>query len=182
MATAEWIPEQPALSASSLFGTTIPGSSQNFIECDRAQTVRRYERPVRSNLIAGTNAVAWDRLDLDLMRIASLRANWDDDGADPISQKAVTNTQLLLILARQYLSYSHIEQGATPVLAPTVEGGITLQWIRGRREMKCTVLNDLVEVSRWSSPDKYESDGYWEVPVNRISEGLKEHFDWILQL
>lgn len=121
--------------------------------------------------------IAWDRLSLELMRLASLESNWDGEGAETIPQETVTTAAVLLFLARIATEHSIITQCPVPIVIPTAEGGITLKWTCGRKELKCTVLRDIVEVVRWRSPDGYESDGFWAVTV----DGVAEHFEWLLQ-
>ena len=124
-----------------------------------------------------TKYFAWDRLSLELMRIASLEQNWDGENAEPIPQKAATNAAVLLFLARAAMERSTITQCTVPLIIPDVEGGVILKWVQGNRELKCIVRSDIVEVVRWRSLDRYESDGFWEIPVSRVAE----HFEWLLK-
>jgi hypothetical protein len=124
------------------------------------------------------SSVAWDRLNLELMRAASLQPNWDGEGAEPIPPNAVTTASILLSIAKN--STEQLAGGSTPSLPslfPSVDGGITLKWIRGTKELKCTVFGNTVEVVRWRSLDAYESEGLWEVPVQEVGE----HVEWLLR-
>jgi hypothetical protein len=120
---------------------------------------------------------AWDRLSLDLMRIASLERNWDGEGAEPVPRDATTNAVVLLFLARAAMEQSKTAHCPVPIVIPAVDGGVILKWVQGGRELKCTVRGDIIEVVRWRSPNGYESDGFWEIPVDRVVE----HFEWLLQ-
>jgi hypothetical protein len=111
------------------------------------------------------------------MRIASLEGNWDDEGAEPVPQKAARDASILLFLARAAAEQSPIARCPLPTIVPAVDGGVTLKWVQGNRELKCIVRSDNVEVVRWRSLDRYESDGFWELPVQRVAE----HFEWLLQ-
>jgi len=126
---------------------------------------------------AERNAFAWERLSLELMRLSSLRPNWDGEGAEQIPQAAIKNATDLLFLARSAMSQATTPRCAMPLMIPAVDGGVVFKWIREPKELKCTVRSDFVEVVRWKSPDAYDSDGYWEVPVQRVAE----HFKWLLR-
>jgi hypothetical protein len=123
------------------------------------------------------NPVAFDRLNLELMRIASLDPNWDGEGADAISQEAANNASRLITLAREAIEHSPIIEIPMPSLVPSVDGAVVLRWIRAGKELKCTVFGDRVEVIRWRSQEQYESDGFWEVPIDHVAE----HFSWLLE-
>lgn len=123
------------------------------------------------------NSFEWERLSLELMRIASLESNWDGEGAESVQQNTVTTATILLSLARSAVEHLADSPSAAPTLFPTVEGGAAFKWVHGSKELKCTVLGDAVEVVRWTSPDRYESDGFWEIPVRRVGE----HFEWLFQ-
>ncbi|MGC2213032.1 MAG: hypothetical protein WA602_07520, partial [Silvibacterium sp.] len=137
-------------------------------------TARAYYVPVPQN--AG-NTIAWDRLNLDLMRIASLDNNWDGEGAEAISRAVIDNAQVLLYIAKEACTVSATTQRPAPSLIPSVDGCVILKWTYGAKELKCTVIGDVVEVVRWGSPNHFESDGYWELPVN----GVSEHFEWLFK-
>lgn len=124
-----------------------------------------------------SNSVAWERLSLELMRIASLEPNWDGEEADAVSLVAVNNAALLLSNAKMLIAHSTIIEDTVPALIPSVDGGVILKWLRGNKELKCTIFGERVEVVRWRSLDRYESDGFWEVAVPQVSE----HFEWLLQ-
>ncbi len=132
--------------------------------------------PASIGCAAGRSFFAWDRLSLDLMRIASLERNWDGEGAEPVPQKAATNATVLLFLARTAMEKSAMVQCSAPIITPDVEGGVVLKWVQGNRELKCIVRGDIVEVVRWRSVHRYDSDGFWEIPVQRVAE----HFEWLL--
>jgi hypothetical protein len=133
--------------------------------------------PSAYHSIGRESSFEWERLSFDLMRIASLEPNWDGEGAEAVSQNAVKGATILLFLARSAMEqYAH-SPGPMPTLYATVEGSVALKWIHGQKELKCTVLGDIVEVVRWRSLDRYESDGFWEIPVGRVGE----HLEWLLQ-
>lgn len=127
--------------------------------------------------ISAGRTFGWDRLSLELMRIASLGQNWDGEGAEAVTQKAVQSTSEMLSLAKAVMDRSVSMFYSVPTLLPDVEGGITLKWIHESKELKCTVLGEIVEVVRWRSSDRFEADGLWEVPVF----GVVEHFEWLLR-
>jgi hypothetical protein len=129
------------------------------------------------NFSAGGNARAWDRLNLELMRIASLRENWDGEGAAAISYESAGSASTLLSLARAAPGKFDAITYAMPLLVPSVDGGITLKWVHNSKELHCTVDGNTAEVIRWSSLDAYESDGLWETPIH----GVAEHFRWLFQ-
>lgn len=122
-------------------------------------------------------SLAWDRLSLELMRLASLGPNWDGEAAEAITQKSVSTAGILLLLAKDATQRSTALACSLPTLFPSVEGGITFKWARKGKELKCTVLEDVVEVIRWKSSERYESDGLWELPV----QGVAEHFEWLMR-
>ena len=159
---------ETALYWGNLFGGTIR-ASYTFVTTG-------YESS-RVGSAASVSPVAWERLGLELMRIASLEPDWDGEGAESVPQKAVTAAAVLLALAKKTAEQSTIAQCSVPIISPAIEGGVTLKWIHGSKELKCTLLGDTVEVVRWRSPDRYESDGFWEIPVPRVAE----HFEWLLQ-
>lgn len=64
-----------------------------------------------------------------------------------------------------------------PSLYPTVDGGVTLEWIYRGRELKCTAKGETIEVIRWQSTESYESDGLWDISV----EQTREHFEWLMR-
>lgn len=126
---------------------------------------------------AGPSTFTWDRLSVELMRIANLGQNWDGEGAEPVPLEAVKTAAVLLFLAKSTVAHIPVTQCTFPSITPAVEGGVTVNWIRGGKELKCTVLGSTVEVVRWRSPDRYESDGLWEIPAWRVAE----HFEWLLR-
>jgi len=123
------------------------------------------------------NAFAWERLSLELMRFSSLTPDWDCEGAEQIPQMAIKNTAVLLFLAKSAMSHATVAQCPMPLIVPAVDGGVIFKWTCGPKELKCTVRANFVEVVRWRSPDVYDSDGYWEIPIQRVAE----HFKWLLQ-
>jgi hypothetical protein len=133
--------------------------------------------PAQIGPAAAIKDLSWDRLKLELMRIASFEGNWDGEGAEAIPQEAIKAATVLLSLAQAAMERSAVEQGPLPTLIPAVEGGIIFKWACGKRELKCTILDNIVEVIRWRSPERYESDGLWEIPAL----GVAEHFEWLLQ-
>lgn len=134
-------------------------------------------RPPAYHSVSRVNSFEWERLSLELMRIASFEPNWDGEGGEAVQQNTVTAATILLSLARSAMEQFADSPSPVPTLFQTVEGGAALKWIRGPKELKCTVLGDIVEVVRWTSPDRYESDGFWEIPVRRVGE----HFKWLFQ-
>jgi hypothetical protein len=122
-------------------------------------------------------SLSWDRLSLEVMRIGSLEPNWDGEGAEAVPPETVRSAAALLFLARTAMERSSGTLYSVPTVLPDVEGGIILNWVQEKKELKCTVFGEIVEVVRWRSPERYESDGLWEVPV----QGVMEHFEWILQ-
>jgi hypothetical protein len=135
-------------------------------------TVRALYIPV---VEAGRSSVEWDRLTLELMRISSLRDNWDGEGAEAIPLGAVSSAQILLQLARG--AAGRLPGCPLPALFPSTEGGIIFKWFCGQKELKCLAMADVVEVLRWRSPEQFESEGLWEIPAQKASE----HFEWLLR-
>jgi len=136
-----------------------------------------FQPPAIENILVTRSSLQWDRLGLDLMRIADLKVNWDGEGADAIPPEAVKNAGYLLAIAKAVAENSPFPIASSPVLSPSLEGGVGMTWTHELREVKCMVLSDVVEVIRWRSPDRFESDGFWELPVQRVVE----HFEWLLQ-
>jgi hypothetical protein len=164
-----YIPEKEAGAGESIWEILVYGA---------AHTRRRFETKVAPK--AGYQTAGpfqWDRLNLELMRIASLEPNWDGEGAKPVPQQAATNATVLLFLAKTATERSTIVQCTVPDIFPDVEGGVILKWVQGNKELKCIVRGDIVEVVRWRSKDGYESDGFWEIPAQCVTE----HFEWLLQ-
>jgi hypothetical protein len=154
------------------WGVLIRGAVRNFFTL-----ISRSSPTALASPTADERSFAWDRLSLELMRIASLEPNWDGEGAEIVPQTAVKNAAVLLYLARGAVQQSTIPECPVPSVIPTIDGGVTFKWVRQPKELKCTVRTEIVEVVRWRSPDRYESDGYWEVPVQRVAE----HFQWLLR-
>jgi hypothetical protein len=123
------------------------------------------------------SSFTWDRLSLELMRIASLSHDWAGEGAQAVPLKAVSSTAALLLLAKKATERFPAAQCPMPTLFPSVEGGILFKWLKGNKELKCTIFGDFIEVIRWRSPDRYDSDGIWELPVQAVAE----HFEWLLK-
>ena len=123
------------------------------------------------------DALRWDRVRLELMRIASLVPNWDGEGADPVSPNAVKQAGILLQSAKNAAESAELVDYPLPTIYAALDGGVTLKWTRAGKELKCTAYGDQVEVIRWRSPEVYEADGFWEIPVTKIGE----HFDWLLR-
>jgi len=119
----------------------------------------------------------WDRLKLELMRLGSLGQNWDGEDAEAVSPTSVRTARTLLDLAQEASARAPYRQSPPPTLFASVEGGIAIKWHLGPRELKCVALGDKVEVIRWSSSERFESDGFWEVPAHEVAE----HFKWLLQ-
>ena len=164
-----YVPEREPGAAESIWGILVNGTvrARGWFETIVAPKVGHQT----------SRTFPWDRLNLELMRIASLKPNWDGEGAEPVPQQATTNAAVLLFMARAAIDQSPIVQCTLPTIIPAVDGGVTLKWVQGNRELKCIVRGDIVEVVRWRSLDRYESDGYWEIPVPRVVE----HFEWLLQ-
>jgi hypothetical protein len=154
------------------WGVLIRGVVRSFFALVGGQSVAASA----SSAIA-KNVFAWERLSLELMRFSSLRPNWDGEGAEEIPQMAIKNAADLLSLANSAASQVTSPQCPMPSIIPAVDGAVIFKWIREPRELKCTVRADIVEVVRWKSSDTYESDGYWEVPVQQVAE----HFKWLLR-
>jgi hypothetical protein len=165
------IPQLDFNEANAHWGSLMSGVSRNFY------AVASWSMNSQPTRLTGITALKWDRLNLDLMCIANLNPNWDGEGAEAIPQNAVNTAATLLFLAKSALEQSNMAQCPVPTLSPAVEGGIMLKWMHRSKELKCIVLGDLVEVVRWRSPNSYESDGLWEVPVEQV----KEHFEWLLR-
>lgn len=135
------------------------------------------EAPYASLQLGEINAVGWDRLGLELMRIASLEPNWDGEGAEAVASGSVINAQVLMRLAREAVGLSSIFNCPLPRLNPSADGGITVKWLFNGKELKCTAYERHVEIIRWRSSDRFESDGFWEVPAQKATE----HFNWLLK-
>jgi hypothetical protein len=163
-------PQRDALA--NYWGVLIGGALRSFFALVSGNSAATLATPVVER-----NSIAWDRLSLELMRIAGLKADWDGEGAERVPQMAVKNAGVLLFLARAAVLQSISLQWPVPSIIPAVDGGVILKWVTATKELKCTVRNDFVEVVRWKSPDRYESDGFWEVPI----QGVTEHFQWLLQ-
>jgi hypothetical protein len=182
-----------------LVGNYIPGSTQQFSMTESSEKSPVFYAPHHGrveqltywgSLAQGTIhalylaaalsiniPVTAERISLELMRIASLESNWDGEGAEAISQDVVTNASLLLTLASNVVDHSTIIESPVPLLIPSVEGAVILKWAYRGKELKCTVFGDRVEVVRWRSKDRYESDGLWEIPVQLVLE----HFEWLIE-
>lgn len=154
------------------WGVLLRGVVRSFFALITGQ-----DAPSFASSATGSNAFAWERLSLELMRFSSLRPNWDGEGAEQVPQKAINNAAVLLFLAKSTMSQATVAQCPMPSIIPAVDAGVIFKWIREPKELKCTVRSDFVEVVRWRSPDVYDSDGYWEVPIQRVAE----HFKWLLR-
>jgi hypothetical protein len=181
MATAEIVRDASTSfirSAAPITGDVIQGSTL-FRGVVRSFSALLYGSIAASSTLAANekNSVAWDRLNLELMRIAGMKANWDGEGAEQVSQMAVNNAAVLLFLAKAAILRSINPQCPVPSMIPAVDGGVILKWVTASKELKCTVRADFVEVVRWKSRDRYESDGFWEIPVHQVAE----HVEWLLR-
>lgn len=123
------------------------------------------------------NRGVWDRLKLELLRIAQLPGNWDSENAEAVAPGTVVTASRLLDLCRGVSRSLPNAIRSTPILLASPEGSIVIKWINGNRELKCIVTDDVVEVLRWSPLDAYESEGMWEV----AAEGVLEHIEWLLR-
>lgn len=161
-----------------------PGTTVAFWETFVDHAVRFYTMVTmaptdRSRILMcspSISSLSWDRLSIELMRIANLPPNWDGESADAPSKLAVKTAGDLLIIAQTVVELATTAECPLPALFPTVDGGVLLKWTYGDKELKCTVVGDGVEVIRWKSVQAYESDGLWELPVRRVAE----HFEWLL--
>jgi len=121
--------------------------------------------------------VEWERLDFELMRLGNLGPNWDGEGAEAVSPVSVHTVRILLRLAREASARVPFAQYSLPSLFASIEGGICLKWDVGQRELKCVAVGETVEVIRWRSRDRFESDGFWELSAPKVAE----HFEWLLR-
>ena len=171
--TSVFFPPQPKNGElTAYWGNQLKGAVRWFRAVVSGET---HSAILNSNI--SNSSFAWDRLSIELMRIASLGPNWDGEGAEAVPQSAVVTTAELLFLARTVSRRPTVAQSSFPTLMPAVDGGVTFKWTRAGKELKCTVLDGTVEVVRWKSPDGYESDGMWEIPVSKVAE----HFEWLVQ-
>ena len=87
-----YIPEKEPGASEPIWGTLIYGA---------ARARRGFETIVAPKAGYQTSKTfPWDRLNLELMRIASLERNWDGEGAEPVPQHATTTAAVLLFLAK----------------------------------------------------------------------------------
>jgi hypothetical protein len=109
---------------------------------------------------------AVERMEAALARIkglASLEPNWDSYGAVPLQRGAVLHTIRLVAAILQN------EGVPLPAIVPTSEGGLQLEWHRGRATLEMEVLPDrTVEV-------------FFLMPSGRTWEGKLANNQWRLE-
>lgn len=95
--------------------------------------------------------------------LAALEGNWDSYGASRLRPEAVD--QALLILARALSTRADL---ADPMIVPTSEGGLQLEWDHDRTHLEIEIRPTLEILVYWESPDG-ES---WEGPMPKGPTGL----------
>ena len=103
-----------------------------------------------------------------------LAANWDAEGAAPISSETVNTA--LQVIEHIAIVLERKNTLSIPTVRPFPDGSIFFKWIRGQKEVAITVEGRNVEVQRWEPLDTFHSLGLWEIPVDATSE----HVEWIL--
>lgn len=107
-----------------------------------------------------------ERMETALARIkslASLESNWDSYGAVPLQRGAVLHAIRLVAAILQN------EDVPLPAIVPTSEGGLQLEWHRGRATLEMEVLPDrTVEV-------------FFLMPSGRTWEGRLANNQWRLE-
>jgi hypothetical protein len=103
-----------------------------------------------------------------------LAANWDAEGAAPISAETVNTA--LQVIEHIAIVLERRNTISSPSVRPFPDGSIFFKWIRGQKELAITVEGRVVEAQRWEPLDAFHSLGLWEIPVDATSE----HVEWLL--
>jgi len=103
-----------------------------------------------------------------------LAANWDNEGAEPISAETVNTA--LQVIEHIAIVLERKNTISSPSIRPFPDGSIFFKWIRGQKELAITVEGRIVEAQRWEPLDAFHSLGLWEIPVDATSEQV----EWLL--
>jgi hypothetical protein len=103
-----------------------------------------------------------------------LEADWDAEGAVPISAETVNTA--LQVIEHIAIVLERKNTVSSPSVRPFPDGSIFFKWIRGQKELAMTVEGRNVEAQRWEPLDAFHSQGLWEIPVDATSE----HVEWVL--
>jgi hypothetical protein len=92
--------------------------------------------PARPSEQQQTNTVdtQWAAVEERLVELAALPADWNDDGAPPISALALQITRQLLALRPQLIRLSE--------LFPSPDGGVLMEYVRGTWDLTVEVSGD----------------------------------------
>jgi hypothetical protein len=110
-------------------------------------------------------------------RVASfskLEANWDDEGARPVSQETIRHA--LQIVEHVAVVLERKNTASSPSVSAFPDGSIFFKWVHGPKELNITVDGRNVAAQHWQPLDSYRSLGMWPISVDDTSE----HVEWVL--
>ena len=107
----------------------------------------------------------------EVLRVATLRADWDGYGSPPPTEKAVSaSTGLLLGIPR--LGFEDLP---VPRVFPVAGGGIQLEWRAGRRELEIEILADgSLEFLKVENGEPLE-----EGEIEPVARHMRSLFAWL---
>lgn len=110
-----------------------------------------------------------------LNRVDPVTSSQSED-FEQFDSKTIATSRKLVGMLYPYL-LKDIEEEEIPYVVPTPDGTILFNWLRRDKELSITVTHNILQVQRWTPLSSYESEGYWEIGLDKI----REHFDWVTQ-
>lgn len=107
-----------------------------------------------------------------ILELERLQADWDGYGSPPVGRETASRT---IGLIRQIAELG-VENLTAPFVGPVADGGITLEWKAGSRQMSIVVLPEgSIEYLKWESSEQFE-----EGELSLRSPGrLRELVSWL---
>src|SRR5208337_2036958 len=105
---------------------------------------------------------------------ATLAADWDREGAEPVSVETIDTS--LQVIEHIAIVLERKNTVSTPSVRPFPDGSVFFKWIHGQKELAITVEGRRVEAQRWEPLNAFHSQGLWEISA----DGTSEHVDWVL--
>ena len=105
---------------------------------------------------------------------SKLGANWDDEGARPISKETIRRA--LQVVEHIAVVLERKNTASFPSVLPFPDGSVFFKWIHGSKELNIVVEGNNVAAQHWQPLDAYHSLGLWPISVDDTSE----HVEWVL--
>ena len=126
-----------------------------------------------TNLENGATAGTAD-LRRKIAAFSKLGTNWDDEGAQPISEETIRRS--LQVVEHIAVVLERKNTASFPSVLPFPDGSVFFKWVHGRKELNITVVGNNVAAQHWQPLDAYHSLGLWPISVDDTSE----HVEWVL--